>query len=181
MEDMKKNYFVDEETGAVTFFDDDDGIFDTGIMLLRKREPSKKLKKMIWIYYVEGKIRKEVRSAVLVPRAKDDFGGYVSLEDVFDGRNEMPLYEVRSSFEGKDGKKVKNVYYMVKDEIAPGVVISANLKPQVDSAQGIIETLIALTRFKKEQEAGKAAQTTDGGDVTPETPPAETPGKKNKS
>jgi len=181
MENMEKNYFVDEETGAVTFFDDDDGVFDTGIKLLRKREPSKKLKKMIWIYYVQGKVRKEVRVAVLVPRAKDDFGGYVSLDDVFDGRNEMPLYEVRSSYVGKDGKKVKIVYYRVKDEIAPGVEISANLRPQVDSGQGIIETLIALARVSKEQEAEKVAQTAEGGDVTPDSLPVEKPEKKNKS
>ena len=181
MENMEKNYIVDPETGAVTFFDEGDGIFETGVNLVRERTPSQKLRKMIWVYKVKGELRGKIREADMVPKSKDDIGGFEKLDDVFNGSDSMPLYEVRSSFEGKNGKLVKNVHYMVKDVDEFGIELVALVKPKKDSDQGTLDYLIARARKLKEMELEKASVTVDGGDETPETPPAETPGKKNKS
>lgn len=180
MENMEKVVYVDEVTGEAVVFDGADGRTFTGVYLTRERVPSQKLKKMLWVYFVEGEIRGKEVKANFAPQSKDDVMTFTNLDIIFDG-DTAPIYEERSTYKNKDGQKVTRTSYKVIYVDEFGDEFTATVTPQKDSDKAIFEYLCRRAKKIAEQEAEKAAQNANSGDVTPETPPAETPGKKNKS
>lgn len=181
MENLKNEVvYVDEVTGEAVVFDKADGRTFTGVYLKRERVPSQKLKKMLWIYYVEGEIKGKKVKANFAPQSKDDVMTFTNLDIIFEG-DTAPIYCEKSSYKTKEGQVRTTTVYKVITTDEFDEEFSATVIPQKDSDKAIFDYLCRRAKKLAEQEAEKAALTADGGDVTPETPPAETPGKKNKS
>ena len=103
------------------------------------------------------------------------------LDFIFGNGNTAPIFESKSTFTGNDGEKRTVFSYKVVGCDDLGEEFSVEIKPQKKSDAAAFDYLCRRAKKLAELNAAKAAQTADVGVLTPETPPAETPGKKNKS
>lgn len=178
MENMEKNVYVDEVTGEVVSFDNADGRTFTGVYLTRKRVPSQKLKKMLWVYFVKGVIRGKEVKANFAPQSKDDIMTFTNLDIIFGEEDTAPIYIEKSSYKNKDGQLQIRTSYKVVCEDEFGEEFTATIIPQKDSDKSIFDYLCRRAKKIAEQEAA-ASQTSDVPvDANPETPAVKPENKK---
>ena len=179
MENKENNVYVDEVTGEVVSFDKADGRTFTGVYLTRKRVPSQKLKKMLWVYFVEGEIRGKQVKANFAPQSKDDIMTFTNLDIIFGEEDTAPIYIEKSSYKNKDGQLQVRTSYKVVCEDDLGEEFTATIIPQKDSDKSIFDYLCRRAKKIAEKEAAAAQPTDAPGEVAAEQP-TDKPDKKNK-
>ena len=106
--------------------------------LMVKRETYTKDGETFFSYFVEGVIRgKNVKARV----SPSDQGGYVLLDIIFDGKDEVELVVTPSSMVGEDGRQIEFVIYECRDVDENGQVFACKVKPQRQSDKAILEML----------------------------------------
>lgn len=169
-----------EEAEEASQVNSDVTVTDTGYRLFRKVYNTKDGKRY-WLYFAEGQLHGH-RAEINFTTKKKDPVAYSQIAYIFDflGEKTIPIYMEESAPE-INGEKVQLTNFFVgfsdKDDL--GGEIKVVIKPKNESDKTFWNYFIA--RFKKKRELESAAQSAEGGDVNPETPPVEKPEKKNKA
>ena len=152
--------------------------YEIGMVLKREQYDNKKLKKKAWHYYVEVILRGKAIEVDFVPKGSGDVGGYDLLDQIFNGRREMPLYAKDFKFENNGGEVVEGVSYECFEEV-DGFELCIGIKPSKNSDKALMD--FALARFKAKQAAELAASADPVTGEVLDNIPADKPEKKNKS
>lgn len=131
---------------------------DTGLKVQRKPYVSKKDHKQYWLYHVITTIRGRTFEVNLVPKGKDDVGGFVLMDLAFGEFGEVPLYKSEFSFKDNEGKDVNGVRYEMgyADELGDMFV---TVKPAKESDKVLLQlALDHAAKVKAKAEAESAAE-----------------------
>lgn len=111
---------------------------DTGLKVTRVPYRSKKDNKQYWLYRVVTTIRGRTFEVNLVPKGKDDVGGFILMDLAFGEFGEVPLYKSEFSFKDSEGKDVSGVRYEMgyADELGD---VFVGVKPAKESDKVLLQ------------------------------------------